>query len=136
MVKFLMFCRLLRPFMCDALLKNYHAAGILALNLSNDIVYVRELDQYSIWKRVSGKMLPLFLILNIYSWKKNREEESNEINGCRSAFNRAFNYIMVKGYIFLGVLYLDVNASDSNILTDGVLWKKKMILLWICILII
>ena len=125
MVKFSYVPPLLLPFMCDALLKNYHAAGILALNLSNDIVYVRELDQYSIWKgfweNVTSVSNPEHLFV-----EKKPGEDSNTVTDVAQRLIETFNYIMVKGYIFLGVLYLDANVLDSNILTDGVLWKKKM----------
>lgn len=104
---------------------NSHSIGMLAITPAKDLVVVEEMFHPSIWESfwaqvAQGKPL------NIISIKKSTsEEDPNNITSIRNHITDGLNYIMGKGYIFIGLLYSDSQPFDKQIAEEKGLFKTR-----------
>ncbi|MHA1619497.1 MAG: hypothetical protein ACTSVZ_09455, partial [Promethearchaeota archaeon] len=104
---------------------NSHSIGMIAITPAKDLVVVEEMFHPSIWESfwaqvAQGKPLNLISIK-----KSTSEEDPNNITSIRNHITDGLNYIMGKGYIFIGLLYSDSQPFDKQIIEEKGLFKVR-----------
>jgi len=105
------------------LLKYAHSIGMIALNHNKELVMVREIYYPSIWESFYSQIKTIDIDkINI---KKNPNKDPSSISMVGDEIEKGLRYIISKGYIFLGLLYLDSEVLDPQICEEHSWFRKR-----------
>jgi hypothetical protein len=123
-LKFVYPAPILLPLHEDSQVRNFTSTMAIALSPDHELVVVQELKTPVLWREFWAAASSATDLSNV---KVIQTRTSNhEVLDYQKRLIRAFHLIINKGYIFLGLLYLDGNVFDKSIIEEGLFFKKAM----------
>ncbi|MCK5347315.1 MAG: hypothetical protein KAR20_28090, partial [Candidatus Heimdallarchaeota archaeon] len=104
---------------------NSHSIGMLAITPAKDLVIVEEMFNPTIWESFWAQVAQEKTLDLISITKSTSEEDPNNVSSIQSHIAKGLNYIMGKGYIFIGLLYSDPLPFDKQISEERSLFKIR-----------
>ncbi len=100
------------------------SVAMVAVDTEKNLIIVNEIENPSLWttfwKHSQAEIDPKSVVLT-----KDMAEDACSISWLGDQIVKGLNYIMGKGYIFLGVLIFDDEVMDQQIIEDWTFFKRK-----------
>jgi len=100
------------------------SVAMVAVDSEKNLIIVNEIENPSLWTAF-WKQRRTHIDLNSIALTKDMAEDSCSISWLGDQIVKGLNYIMGKGYIFLGILIFDNTVLDPQISDDWTLFKRN-----------
>ncbi|MHA1672312.1 MAG: hypothetical protein ACTSYI_01665 [Promethearchaeota archaeon] len=100
------------------------SVAMVAVDAEKNLIIVNEIENPSLWTAF-WKQIQAGNDLNSIVLTKDMAEDSCSISWLGDQIVKGLNYVMGKGYIFLGILIFDNEVLDQQIIDDWTFFKRK-----------